>query len=622
VAIFCHRVVIALPFHFIRMHPLVPVADPSQTFLDREPVLSLTGVIERVDTLLKFAKRADAVACYQDWIAQSESHDKYVAWFNLGVLLAEQRDVVGAQDAYDACIALRPDFAQARINLGLLKERQKDFNAALEQWGAVVASEFLLHSASVEHRVVALNHIGRVHEISKQFDKAEQALLQSLRLKPKQADAIQHLVFLRAKQCKWPVYQDVPEMSLNEQLAYTSPLAMLALHDDPALQWLASQALVKRKYAFAEQKLPFTGPYRHSKIRIGYVSGDLCAHAVGLLLPDLIEAHDRQHFEIYAFDYSPEDGSAVRARLLSAFDHVVHLHDMTDMSAAQLVAHHQIDVLIDLHGLSSGARPGLFALRPAPLQGSYLGFIGSTAMPWIDFVVTDRYVWRDSLRAFYSETPLFVDGGFLPLPKASAPLNFSTNRSMEGLPENAVVLANFNNVYKINPTQFSAWMHVLMRVEDAVLWLLDDNPTATLQLKDEARRYGISEARLFFSPRTGFDTYRARLKLADVYLDTYPYNAGSTARDVLESGVPMVTLSGQTCVSRMAGGLLTQVGLGDLVTHSVRAYEKQAIRLAKSKRVRARYQRILKQYWSRPPEQAVNVTKSLEAQLQALLASV
>lgn len=604
------------------MHPSVSVIDPPLVVADIQPQRSLTEVIGAVEALLKAGMRAQAVTCYRDWIAHTQALDKYVAWFNLGVLLAEQRDVVGAQEAYCASLALRADFAQARINLGLLLERQKDIKAALEQWGQVVASEFLVQSASHEHRVVALNHIGRVHELNKQFDKAEQALLHSLRLKPKQPDAIQHLVFLRAKQCKWPVYQDIPEMSLNEQLAYTSPLAMLALHDDPALQWLASQALVKRKYALTQAQVPMAGPYRHDKVRVGYVSGDLCAHAVGLLLPDVIEAHDRQHFEIYAFDYSPEDGSSIRARLLQAFDHVVHVHDMTDASAAQVVADHEIDILIDLHGLSAGARPGLFALRPAPLQGSYLGFVGSTAMPWIDFVVTDRYVWRDVLRPFYSETPLFVEGGFLPLSRACVAPDLALSRASEGLPEDAVVLVNFNNVYKINPAQFTVWMHVLSRVEEAVLWLLDDNPVATQQLKDEAQRHGISAKRLFFAPRTGFDVYRARLKLADVYLDTYPYNAGSTARDVLESGLPMVTLSGHTCVSRMAASLLKQVGLDDLITQSLAAYEKQAIRLAKSKRVRARYQRVLRQYWARPAQQAMTLTQSLEAQWKALLARV
>lgn len=584
------------------------------------PSRNLTQLIGEVEGLLKNGQRAQAICCYRHWLANTESLDKYVAWFNLGVLLAEQRDVASAQEAYRSSLALRGDFIQARINLGLLLERQKDYNAALEQWGWVLASEFLVESVSHEHLVVTLNHMGRVLELSKQFEKAEQALMKSLRIKPKQPDAIQHVIFLRAKQCKWPIYQDIPEMTLNEQLAYTSPLAMLALNDDPALQWLASQNLVKRKYAFALKQAPMGGPYRHEKVRVGYVSGDLCAHAVGLLLPDVIEAHDRQNFEVYAFDYSPEDGSSVRQRLLQAFDHVVHLHSLADQDAAQVIANLEIDVLIDMHGLSAGARPGLFALRPAPLQGTYLGFMGSTAMPWIDFVVTDRYVWRDVLKPFYSEKPLFVEGGFLPLSRVNPTAELGVSRASEGLPEKAVVLVNFNNVYKINADQFGAWMHVLLRVDEAVLWLLDDNTSATRQLKSEARRHGVSETRLIFAPRTGFDVYRARLKLADLYLDTHPYNAGSTARDVLECELPMVTLSGQTTVSRMASSLLVQVGLKDLVTTSLAGYQKQAERLAKSKRLRARYRRILQRYWAQAPHQAVAFTQSLEAQYKALLA--
>jgi predicted O-linked N-acetylglucosamine transferase (SPINDLY family) len=282
------------------------------------------------------------------------------------------------------------------------------------------------------------------------------------------------------------------------------------------------------------------------------------------------------------------------------------------------MADHGIDVLVDMHGLSHGARPGILSLHPAPLQGTYLGFVGTTAMPWVDFVITDRYVLPSQLLAFTSEKPVYVEGCFIPVGKPQRMPQTLTRESV-GLPDHVRVLACFNNVYKITEAVFQVWMRVLQQVDDAVLWLLDDNPAATQNLKAQVLRYGIDPARVVFAPRTSYEMYCQRLALADVYLDTHPYNAGSTARDVLRSRVPMVTLCGQTMVSRMAASMMHSVGLDDLVTDSLASYEARIIQLAKSKRATQIHRKLLTQGLARNKNAAQLWARSLEHQLQAML---
>ncbi|NDF45148.1 MAG: acetylglucosamine transferase [Betaproteobacteria bacterium] len=561
--------------------------------------LALDQVIQLAEQIQQAGRTADAVALYDLWAQHSPSADRHIALFNQGVMQINAGDIDGAEQAYRLSLTFHPGFAQARINLGLLLERKGQFDEAMLEWSQVASSGYLQGLANLEMQTLALNHIGRLQEQLKRYDLAEHALTQSLQLQPNQADAIQHWVHLRSKQCKWPAMQALPEVSVNAMLTGTSPLAMLALHDDPALQLMASQLFVQRKFNLPTHRLCVNAPYEHERVRIGYLSGDLCTHAVGLLMAELLEAHDRSRFDIYAFDYSPEDGSAYRERLKQAFDHVVDVRALDDHTAAQTIADAEIDVLIDLHGLSSGARPGILAMQPAPLQGTYLGFIGTTSLPWVQFVVTDRFALPESLSPYFSEQPLYVEGSFLPLTHTPTPA-CSQTRTELGLPENAFVMACFSNVYKFNPQMFTTWMNILKRVDDAVLWLLDDNDSATRELRKQVAYHGVALDRVVFAKRTSHEQYRARMQLADVFLDTSPYNSGSTARDVLDCGLPMVTLSGRTFVSRMAGSLLHSIGLDDLITYSHTDYENLVVDLSQDRARLASYRHQLIEAPSQP----------------------
>ncbi len=542
--------------------------------------LPLHALFQACADRVEHGKPEEALICYETWLRESADPNRFLAWYNYGSLLQAQGKSSEAIDAYRQCLSIQPFFPQALINLGLILERLGRREEALRQWVNLVSQRYLKSPPDPDLIVVALNHIGRVQEELKQYDLAEKALEESLALKPRQKGALQHWIHIRQKACKWPVYKDLPNITKNEMLMATSPLAMLALTDDPVQQLLTAHAFVERTYSFKEEFLCHGRSYTHDRARVGFVSGDLCVHAVGLLLAELIENQDRNRFEVYGYDYSPEDGTAHRERLKNAFDHLRFIHKLNDRQVAELILSDEIDILIDLHGLSSGARPGIFSLHPAPRQGTYLGFIGTTAMPWFDFVVADKYVIPEELTTYFTEKPLYVDGCFIPVVNEQKTY-LTVKRSDLGIPDDAFVMAALGNVYKITEAMFSTWLRIMEKLPNAFLWLIDDNETTTRNLQQFARNFGANLTRIIFSKRCDLAQYKARLSLADVFLDTFPYNCGSTAKDVLEAQVPLVTLSGRTMVSRMGGSMIHSLGLDDLlIANSFDSYIEKTLFVA------------------------------------------
>ena len=530
--------------------------------------MQLAELFTTCEQLQQAGQVDEALLTYKTWLDTSTDPNRFMGWFNYGSLLQSTGNTPAAEGAYRQCLAVQPRFPQALINLGLTLEKLGKREEALQQWASLVSQRYLQDAPPSDMITMALNHIGRVQEELKQYDLAEQALEQSLAIDPKQTPALQHWIHIRQKSCAWPVYKPLPNITQNAMLMATSPLAMLALTDDPVQQLLTAFAFVERTYSFKEEFLSKGRQYNHDRKRIGFVSGDLCVHAVGLLLAELIEGIDRTKNEVVAYDFSPEDGTAHRTRLKNAFDHVRSIHTLTDRQVAEQVLEDEIDVLIDLHGLSSGARPGIFALHPAPRQGTYLGFIGTTGMPWFDFVIADKYALPQELTQYFTEKPLYVDGSFIPLTRDETPVR-EASRSEFGLSEEAFVMAAFGNVYKITPEMFATWMELLKEIPRAVLWIIDDNPTTTANLKAQAFAANADLNRIQFTPRTTHIEYKAKLRLADVFLDTFPYNCGSTTNDVVQAGVPIVTMSGRTLVSRMGGSILQANGKSaDLIATS------------------------------------------------------
>jgi predicted O-linked N-acetylglucosamine transferase (SPINDLY family) len=325
------------------------------------------------------------------------------------------------------------------------------------------------------------------------------------------------------------------------------------------------------------------------------VSGDLCTHAVGLLLPDFLEAHNKEQFELYAYDFSPEDGSSTRSRLKAVFNHFTDIKGIADAEVAKLIRGHEIDVLIDLHGLSSGTRPEIFMRRPAPIQMTWLGYIGTTTFPWIDYVIADDYVIPSNLRPFFSERLISLKNSFLPMSAQNInPQIFDIGFDPTTRDPGPLRLASFNNIYKIKPDLLIAWANILKQSKGKCeLWLLDDNNETTKQVKEFLVSVGVDMSCVLFLPRVSYKEHHERIRRVDLFLDTYPYNGGSTARDVVSQGVPFVTLSGQTMVSRMGGSILLECGLDELICNSYEQYVDTSFRFITDANFRAQCKKNL-----------------------------
>jgi predicted O-linked N-acetylglucosamine transferase (SPINDLY family) len=584
----------------------------------RGGLMPLPTVMDLAQQWQQAGKTEAACDLYEAWAQHTDSPHKAIALFNWGTVLGSLRQHRRAEQVYRDALQLNPGFIQAHLNLGHQLEHLQQPEEALASWRRVL--ELVeAQNADVELRLHALNNLARLLEQLRRYDESEACMVQSLQCQPDQNKVVQHYVHIRQKQCEWPVYQPVGALTPNQLLLGTSPLAMLSASDDPALHLLAARTFchervlpVQRPMAAAQRK--------PGRIRLGYLSGDLHMHAVGLLTVEMLELHDHAHFEVFGFCWSSEDGSELRQRILRSFDHHVSLMGMDDLAAARAIADHDIDILIDLQGLTSGARPDILSWRPARHQVTYLGFPATTGLPSIDHVIADRYVMPEALLPFMTERPLYLPNCYQASDR-QRPVGPLPKRADYQLPDDAFVYCSFNNNFKFTQELFSLWMRVLHAVPNSVLWLLADNRWAQANMQRCAEQHGVAPERLIFAPRAAPPEYLARLTLADLFLDTFPYNAGTTANDVLFMGVPLLTLSGRTYISRMAGSLLTNVGLPDLITQDMPSYERLAVQLGRNpQRVQSLRRYLAEHRMNTPLFDMPQFVRDLEHALSSLVA--
>jgi predicted O-linked N-acetylglucosamine transferase (SPINDLY family) len=537
----------------------------------------LTGM--RLETLLPLIEGTGSallrIRAYADWItANPTSPQRIAAWFNLGAEWSAHGDKAKAASAYQQALLTDPHFHPAAVNLGLALEAQGQREAALACWTKALQPD--------EARTVLLNHRGRLLEEQGRLADAEKALVQSLLLDPAQPDVIQHWLHIRQKTCSWPVVPEgLPGLPAATLRAACGPLGGLALVEDPDEQRRIAQDWLVRKVPPAPARLSPAGGYRHARLRLGYLSSDFCRHAMSFLIAEMLEQHDRANFEVFGYCSSPEDGSDIRRRVIQALDHHVPVRHLDDEAVARRIREDEIDILVDLNGLTRGARLHTLRWKPAPVQVTYLGYIGSVPLPELDYLLCDDYVIPPALRAQYSPEPLSLPGIYQANDGRSPELP-AASRAAEGLPEDKFVFCCFCSTYKITPEIFSAWMEILRAVPDSVLWLVCENETARANLLTQADAAGIAADRLVFARRVEPSLYLARMALGDLFLDTSPYNAGTVASDALRMGLPVLTLSKQPFASRMAGSLLTAIGLPETVTGTIDAYARMAIAIARS----------------------------------------
>ena len=556
--------------HWINVKNLFP-----EMPIERKP---LVDILDLANKLSEAGHDVDAITIYKKGLIQCDPAYIHVILFNLAVLYNKLDLLSVAENHLLTALTIKPDFFEAWLNLGTILEKMNRGAEAIDRWNMGLAQPSIQTPANRAHKISLFNNLGRLKEILRDYDGAEKALHASLMLDIDQSPVLHHWIHLRQKQCKWPVVDGLPT-DIDAVLEHSSPLAMLGMTDDPALQRRAAEKFVEEKVGVFERMAPTTLRYGHDKIRIGYLSSDLSMHAVSLLTVELYETHDRSRFEVHAFCWSREDGTAFRERVRNAFDHFHKIGHLDDAAAAQLIRSLEIDVLIDLQGLTGNARPNIVARGPAPIQIAYLGYPGTTGLPHVDYVVADRFIFPDELRPHFTEKPLFVDTGFQ-VSDSKRVFGAKASRAQFGLPEDAFVFCAFNNSYKITEPMFDGWMRILKASPQSVLWLLEDNPWAKENLRKAAVEKGVDVNRLHFAGRIDPKDYLARFQVADLFLDTTPYNAGTTANDALWAGLPILTLSGRTYVSRMAGSLLTSAGLSWLICHTLADYETKAIKLA------------------------------------------
>ena len=552
-------------------------------------------MIDAASRLDVAGRRPLAAVLYRTWLSRNSSQFDHVIQFNLGATLSLEKDFAGSESAYREAIRLAPGFVQPRVNLGTLLEGQGKIEEALAEWRWVVDHVSPQDPNNKPLVVMALNQMGRVLEIHKRLDEASVVLTKSLALEPEQVDVLHHWVSLRQKQCVWPTYIPLPKVSRKFMQDATSALSMLSISDDPQEQLAAARRYVKNKLNSDVPKLCNPNGYGHRKIRIAYASGDFCLHPVSLLTVELFELHDREKFEVYGYCWSPEDGSPMRQRVISAIDKFTKIHTMSDVEAAQLIRRDEIDILVDLQGQTAGARANMLAYRPAPVQITYLGLPATTGLPSIDYVIADKFLIPENEALNYSERPIYMPDVYQ-VSDRKRNVGLKPGRADCNLPPEGFVFCTFNNNYKYTPDLFDAWMNVLRRVPGSVLLLLADNQWSEANLKKEAKARKIDPNRLVFGPRLSPENYLARYQVADLFLDSFPFNAGTTANDALWMGLPLLTLTGRSFASRMAGALLTAAKMESLITYNLKDYEEKAVALANDpaemNRLRAQLQMV------------------------------
>jgi predicted O-linked N-acetylglucosamine transferase (SPINDLY family) len=522
-------------------------------------------------------------ALYEYWLAANpHSPQTGIGWYNLGAELSAIGDKAAAAAAFGNALTLMPHLYQAAVNLGLMHEAQGQTQQALDAWQR--------HLQSDEARTALLNQQGRLLEETGRLPEAERTLYRSLLTNPHQPDVLQHWGHIRQRLCAWPAFgPPLPGLDPGAVMGQAGALSALALFDKIADQRAATARWLERKTRPTPAYLAPKGGYRHDKIRIGYLSSDFRRHAMAYLITELLERHNRDRFVVYGYCSSDDDGSAERARILAAFDQPCMARGYSDEALARRIRADEIDILIDLNGLTQGGRMQTLRWKPAPMQVSYLGFIGPIPLPELDFILCDDYVIPPAAADAYGPRPLYLPGHYQANDTRLAQLPpMSVSRAGEGLPDDAFIFCNAAHHYKLTPAMFALWMRILAQTPGSVLWLASENPWAVDNLRPLVAAHGLDPARLILTPRVQPEHYRARLALADLFLDTAPYNAGTIASDALRAGLPLLTLSGESFASRMAGSLLRAVGLPDLIATTPEDYVAKATSLAGNRDALAR----------------------------------
>ncbi|HEX7452854.1 MAG TPA: hypothetical protein VF294_11230 [Polyangiaceae bacterium] len=556
--------------------------DPPNAALIRPSAqeLSVPDLIRAVEVLKQGGQAQAVPTMYASWIEHNESHTLlYAVLFNYAVTLSDAEQLEAARQCLERAIALNADFIPAYINLGRIQERLGNVPGALSQWSLALARMSAVTGTAITHKTTTLNQSARALEAADQDEAAEQMLRHSLELDSTQREAVQHLIALRQRQCEWPAVLPSERVELRTLIAGLSPLSAAALTDDPLLQLAIACHYNKLDVGDPQEKpakrAPITAP--SGRLRVGYLSSDLREHAVGYLMTEVFGLHDRGKVEVFAYYCGPEAKDPLHEHFKSTADHFTSITSLDDATAARRIADDGVQILVDLNGYTREARLKLVAQRPAPVIVNWLGFPGTMASPYHHYLIADDFIVPESHELYYSEKVLRLPC-YQPSLRARTVAQHTPTRSEVGLPENATVFCCFNGVHKIHPFTFDRWLSILARVPGSVLWLLGSSDATNERLRVYAAQRGIAKERLVYAQKLTNPFHLARYGLADLFLDTTPYGAHTTASDALWSGVPVLTLSGRSFASRVCGSLVRAAGIPELVCESADEFVTRAVR--------------------------------------------
>ena len=543
--------------------------------------MSIVDLFAATGQLQQAGQKAMANELYKHWIAHNPDNPLvHAVYFNHGVGLTDVRDLAGAINVFREAIRLKPDFLPPYINLGRALEDSGQGGRAVQQWMALCQRLPDIVGETVGHKLIAFHQSARVLEAGNFDAAAEDALRQSLDIDCNQVEATQHYISLRQRQCKWPVIAPWERVSRKALLKGISSLSLSNLADDPMFQ-------LAKAYQYAKHQIGMPKPVQHlpapkaekRKLRIGYVSSDLREHAVGFAMTDVIEQHDRENFEIYAYYCGISRTDATQQRTMKSVDQWFDINGIDDDTAAAKIKADGIDILIDLNGYTKDARTKVFARRPAPINVNWFGFPGTMGTPYHHYIIADETIIPKGQEKYYSEKVVRLPC-YQPNDRKRVVSQRKPTRAEAGLPESAFVYCSLNGSQKITPRTFQRWMAILGRVPNSVLWLLSAGNGADDVLKKAAQDMGIDPARIVFAAKMANPDHLARYQLADLFLDNLPYGAHTTGADSLWMNVPILTLPGRSFAARVCASLVRAAGVPEMECSSAEEYIDRAVEYA------------------------------------------
>jgi len=527
----------------------------------------------RGNVLRNLKRFEDALASYERALSHKPVYAE--AYNNRGAALQELKLFDEALDSYERALMIKPDYAEAHNNRGITLQDLKRLDEALNSYERALEIN-PDYAAAYNNRGVTLQQLRRCADALESYERA-------LKLRPDDEWLYGTWLHAKSQVCDWrDVNSTVAELAvrIGRGRRTIRPFPLLTLTDSPSLQRRAAEIWVRARNAAGQVLPPIGKSARHAKIRVGYYSADFHNHATAYLSAGLFERHDRERFELVAFSFGPDRQDEMRQRLSAAFDQFLDVRTKSDREIAELSRKLGIDVAMNLKGFTQDERTGIFSYRAAPIQVNYLGYPGTMGAPYMDYIIADPLLIPRESREHYVEKIIYLPNSYQANDRSRRIADKEFSRAELGLPPASFVFCCFNNNFKIGPEAFDGWMRILRQAEGSVLWLLQDNETAAENLRKEAAARGVSAERLIFAPRMPLPEHLARHRAADLFIDTLPCNAHTTASDALWSGLPVLTRIGESFAGRVAASLLDAVGLPELIAESQERYEAMAVEFA------------------------------------------